>query len=221
MTFSILAFDRKTGAVGCAAATGNLAVGAWVLRASARIGAVATQGMSASSLWGDEALARLSAGESAAAVVDQVTGADPGRDQRQLAVLDAKGSSAVWTGVGNIDEKGSLKGLGYVVAGNWLANGTVLAAIDEAYQRSLSREADFGRRLLNALDAGRVAGSDARGTFSAAIRIVRADRSPLDLRIDYDDEPLLRLRGLYEMATSPPYSEWANRVPTLDDPFRC
>ena len=59
MTFSVLALDRATGAVGGAAATGNLAVGAWVLRAAARAGAVATQGFSVSSLWGDEGLASL------------------------------------------------------------------------------------------------------------------------------------------------------------------
>ncbi|HIP78472.1 MAG TPA: DUF1028 domain-containing protein [Kiloniellaceae bacterium] len=221
MTFSILALERKSGAIGCAAATGNLAVGAWVLRAAARAGAVATQGMSASPLWGDEALMRLSAGQRATAVVDQVTDADLGRNQRQLAVLDATGKAAVWTGASNVDEKGSRVGEGYVIAGNWLANTEVLPAIDEVFRRGLSEEADFGQRLLDALEAGRDAGSDARGTFSAAIRIVRADRPPLDLRVDYDDDPLGRLRRLYDLATTPPYSDWARQVPTLDDPFRC
>ncbi|NJO38710.1 MAG: DUF1028 domain-containing protein, partial [Rhizobiales bacterium] len=36
MTFSILAFDRQSGATGGAAATGSLAVGAWVLAIEAR-----------------------------------------------------------------------------------------------------------------------------------------------------------------------------------------
>ena len=64
MTFSVLALDRATGAIGGAAATGNLAVGAWVLHAAAGVGAVATQGLSVSSPWGDEGLARLGRGES-------------------------------------------------------------------------------------------------------------------------------------------------------------
>ena len=36
-----------------------------------------------------------------------------------------------------------------------------------------------------------------------------------------DEDPLHRLRVLYEMATSPPYSDWARQVPTLKDPNRC
>ena len=51
MTFSVLALDRATGAIGGAAATGNLAVGAWVLHAAAGVGAVATQGLSVSTPW--------------------------------------------------------------------------------------------------------------------------------------------------------------------------
>ncbi len=221
MTFSVLALDRESGAIGCAAATGNLAVGAWVLRAAARIGAVATQGTSVSPIWGDEALKRLAGGESAEAVVKRLTGADPGRDKRQLAVLDADGGVAVWTGPGNTEAKGEFHGDGYVIAGNWLANGNVLTAMQQAYRQGREAERDFGYRLLAVLDAGYGAGSDSRGTFSAAIRIVGPDRSPLDLRVDYDEEPLSRLRWLYDMAIKPPYSEWASQVPTLDDPFRC
>ncbi len=221
MTFSVLALDRESGAIGCAAATGNLAVGAWVLRAAARVGSVATQGASVSPLWGDEALARLASGDSAAAVVERLTGADPGRDQRQLAVLDSSGGVAAWTGPGNTDAKGAIRGGGYVIAGNWLTSGDVLTAMELAYRQGQEAEHDFGYRLLGVLDAGLNAGSDSRGTFSAAIRIVRADRSPLDLRVDYDEEPLTRLRWLYDMAIKPPYSEWASQVPTLDDPHRC
>lgn len=222
MTFSILALDKASGAIGSATATGNLAVGAWVLRAAARVGAVATQGFSVSSLWGDEAMARLAGGASAEETVDALTGSDPGRDHRQLAVLDARGGVAAWTGTSNTDAKGHIFGVDYVIAGNWLSGEAVLSAMERGYGTiNGSARDDFGARLLAALEAGAEAGSDSRGTFSAAIRIVRPDRSPLDLRVDYDDDPLVRLRALYEMATNPPYSEWAKQVPTLDDPHRC
>lgn len=222
MTFSILALDRQTGAIGCAAATGNLAVGAWVLRAAARVGAVATQGFSVSPLWGDQALARLGSGERAEEVVGGLTAADPGRDHRQLAVLDCHGGGAAWTGDANTDVKDHMVGTDCVIAGNWLSGSGVLTAMNQGYREGAdSGEGDFGHRLLAALEAGIAAGSDARGTLSAAIRIVRADRSPLDLRVDYDEAPLDRLRALYEMATNPPYSEWTRQVPTLDDPYRC
>lgn len=227
MTLSVLAFDRPSGAIGCAAATGNLAVGAWVLRAAARVGAVATQGTSVSSLWGDEALARLAAGEAAEEVVTWLTQADPGRDHRQLAVLDAAGQAAAWTGAANEDAKGHIIDRDCVFAGNWLSGPAVLEAMAVAFAKGRANGSGedplpgaFGRRLLATLEAGAGAGSDARGTFSAAIRIVRPDSSPLDLRVDYDEDPLRRLGRLYEMATQPPYSDWAEKVPTLEDPYR-
>lgn len=220
MTYSVLALDRETGAIGGAAATGNLAVGAWVLHAAARTGAVATQGMSVSSLWGDEGLARLARGECPGDVVARLTHSDPGREHRQLAVMDAEGRSAAWTGGCNKEHKGHIVGAGCVFAGNWLSTRAVLSEMERAYREAVPAHGDFGRRLLAVLDAAVAAGSDARGTFSAAMRIVHPCRPPLDLRVDYDDDPPARLRALYDMATCPPYSAWVGQVPTLEDPYR-
>lgn len=221
MTFSILALDRASGAIGCAAATGNLAVGGWVLRASAHAGAAATQGYSVSSLWGDDALTLMADGNSAIETVAKLTDADTGRDFRQLAVLDRQGGTAAWTGSKNQDVKGEISGDGYIVTGNWLSHGSVLTEMAGAYERGDNEEPDFGQRLLNSLQAAMNAGSDSRGTLSAAIRIVHCNRPPLDLRVDFDPEPLERLRTLYRMATTEPYTRWIADVPTLEDPYRC
>lgn len=220
MTFSVLALDRETGAIGGAAATGNLAVGAWVLHAAAGAGAVATQGLSVSLPWGEEGLSRLGRGESPEEIVAGLTSADAGRDYRQLAVIDVRGRSAAWTGRCNEDRKGHLAGVDSVFAGNWLSNGEVLTKMERAYRDGTVARLQFGTRLLAALDAAVEAGSDARGTFSAAIRIVHRGRPPLDLRVDHDLEPLARLHALYDMATRPPYSEWVGQLPTRDDPYR-
>lgn len=217
MTFSVLALDRRTGAIGCAAATGNLAVGGWVLRAAAGTGAVATQGFSVSSLWGDDALARLARGEAAEKVVSDVTDPDTGRQHRQLTVLDAKGGVGAWTGTENTDAKGHILGAGFVIAGNWLSNTGVLEDMEQALGHAGQ---NLGHRLLAALEAGVAAGSDARGTFSAAIRVVRPDQPPLDLRVDYDDNPVARLQVLHDMAESPEYNEWTRHLPTPDHPHR-
>ncbi len=219
MTFSVLALDRASGAMGCAAATGNLAVGGWVPRADARGGVVATQGYSVSHLWGDEALARLIAGEAAQDIVTDLTKADAGRDWRQLGVLDRAGRAAVWTGADNMDAKGHRLIEGGLVLGNWLSGEAVLDAMAEAY--AVPQERSFGHRLLAVLDAGAAAGSDARGTVSAALRIVAEDRAPLDLRVDEHEDPIARLIALYDKATHAPYSDWARGVPTLADPERC
>ena len=222
MTFAILALDKKTGWIGCAAATGNLAVGAWVLRAAPNAGAVATLGFSVSSLWGDEALSRLRDGESAETIVSAITDQDTGRDHRQLAVLDKEGQSAAWTGERNTDSKGHLPGESFIVVGNWLSRLDVLHEMKRAFEdQSRSANRTFGHHLLSAVSAGAAAGSDSRGTLSAAIRIVGTNRPPLDLRIDHDERPIAKLKTLYDLATNPPYSDWTRDLPTFDDPFRC
>ena len=222
MTFAILALDEKTALIGCAAATGNLAVGAWVLRAASKAGAVATLGYSVSPIWGDEALSRLKDGESADGIVSALTGVDTGCHHRQLAVLDWNGRSAAWTGERNTDSKGHLSGEAFIVVGNWLSSLDVLHQMKRAFEdKKRSNSLTLGQRLLSTIEAGAAAGGDARGMLSAAIRIVGSDRPPLDLRIDHDDQPIARLRSLYKLATNPPYSDWTRDLPTLDDPYRC
>lgn len=217
MTVSILALDRDAGAIGCAAATGNLAVGAWVLRCAAGIGAVATQGTSVSSIWGEEALARLQRGEDAEQVVREITACDTGREHRQLSVLDAAGGVAAWTGAENKQTRDHILGTDYVIAGNWLAGTEVLSAMEEAF---LCSKQDLARSLLGALEAALAAGGDARGTLSAAIKLVSSDQPPLDLRVDYDDDPLAKLMALFDIADSSSYRDWTRSLPTLEDPYK-
>ncbi len=222
MTFSILALDHETGAIGCAAATGNLAVGAWVLRAAADAGAVATQGHAVSPLWGDDCLSLLRQGQSAPSAIDAIVSPDAGREYRQLSALDRDGETAAWTGNENSSAKGHLQGDGYVIAGNWLTSVDVLKRMERAYQNGLSQNGEtFAQRLIAVLEAGVSAGSDARGTMSAALKVVTRDSPPLDLRVDFDAQPLVVLRSLLVRATSEPYATWIKAVPTLDDPQRC
>lgn len=217
MTFSILAVDSETGAVGAAAATGNLAVGAWVIRAAADGGAVATQGMSTSSLWGDDALDRLRTGQAPDAIVADLTGADAGRDHRQLSVIDLEGRGAAWTGASNQDFKMHVVRDGLVLAGNWLATDEVLPAAEAGFTASKGPLAD---RLMAALRAGASSGGDARGLMSAAIRIVSRTEPPLDFRVDLSDDPLAALATIIGRSRSPDYTGWLHRVPVLDAPSR-
>ena len=59
MTFSILARDPVSGAIGGAAATGSLCVGGWVLRGHVSAGMSASQGAAPSTIWGEEVLAAM------------------------------------------------------------------------------------------------------------------------------------------------------------------
>lgn len=219
MTFSILALDRRSGAIGGAAATGNFAVGAWVLAIEAQAGGVASQGLSVSPLWKDQAMCGLRRGDSADLLVRTIVAADPGRGRRQLAVLDRHGQTAAWTGGDNHDVKGHIAGDDYVIAGNWLGGDAVLAAMEAAFLAY--SEQTFGERLLAVLEAGSRGGGDHRGLQSAALRIDSEREPPLDLRIDDDPDPLGRLAILYRKTRAPDYAAWLRTLPTQEDPYRC
>lgn len=217
MTFSLLARDPDTGALGGVAATGNLCVGGWVLRGDARAGITASQGRSPSTLWGEDALAALVAGEDVRALAERIPAGDGGRGHRQLALLDRAGATAVYSGAENHPFTGHRADTGWICSGNWLVGPEVIDAAAEAYHAA---EGPFPARLLGALGAGLAAGSDRRGTLSAALLVVGTGIPPLDLRVDHDDEPLERLRALYDLTRGEAYRDWLATVPTRDDPER-
>lgn len=217
MTFSILARDAETGAIGGAAATGSLCVGGWVLRGDARAGLSASQGASPSTLWGEGVLCAMKGGQTPQDAVDATTSRDKGRGFRQLSALSLNGDAAAFTGGENEPAMGSRVFRGGVAAGNLLASDSVLDAVVDGY---LSAKGPFAERLLKALLAGQAAGSDSRGLLSATLLVLSADQAPLTLRIDYSETPLTDLQRLYDRATSGDYFEWSKQVPTLNDPER-
>ena len=203
--------------MGCAAATGNLAVGGWVLRAGPGAGLVATQGKAVSHLWGDTALRSLAGGMNAAEVVDSLVKPDTGADYRQLLVLDANGASAAWTGSGNHDVKGHILEDNLAVGGNWLANDQVLATLKSA---CLASDGTMAERLLKSLKIAMQEGSDIRGTLSAAIKVVSPRSPTLDLRIDSSPSPIQDLTALYDKTFSTEYTDFLAHLPTLEEPYR-
>lgn len=217
MTFSILVCDRKTGVYGAAAATGSLCVGGWVLRGAIESGLSASQGTSPSTLWGEDVLTRMRAGQSAAqAVADTIRG-DTGQQHRQLAALSPDASAAGFTGDQSIAVAAHTRIPDGIVAGNMLANSDVLPAIASAFG---SAQGPMETRLLAALKAGHAAGGDSRGLMSAALLVLARDRAPVTLRIDSSRDPLADLDDLLGRVRSSPYADWARQVPNLDDPFR-
>ena len=129
MTFSILARDPDTGAIGGAAATGSLCVGGWVLRGDIEAGMSASQGAAPSTFWGEDVLKLMKDGTDAQAAVDRVASADAGRDYRQLAALDLNGRTGAFTGASNEGAKASAAFANGVAAGNMLAQEAVLDAM--------------------------------------------------------------------------------------------
>src|SRR4029078_831640 len=137
-TFSIIAFDPATSELGVAVQSHAFTAGAAVPYAIPGVGAVATQA-SANRRYGPKAIELLKQGLSPADVVKRLTDEDPGRDTRQVAVIDAKGRSAVYTGKSVIERHseasapihlggyaGHITGANFSVQGNTLASEDVL-----------------------------------------------------------------------------------------------
>ena len=195
MTWSIVARDAS-GALGVAVASRFFAVGALCPHAQGGAGALSTQAL-VNPIYGSEALRLLAQGRVPDRVIAELTGGDPGRDVRQLHIVDREGRIAAYTGSACIDWCGHRTGEGFSVAGNMLAGPRVLDDSFAAYRAQAPLE--LGERLIVAMQAGEAAGGDKRGKQAAALRIVTTEVYPaLDLRVDDHDDPLVELRRLYE-----------------------
>ena len=211
MTFSIVARDALSGALGVGTATGGPVVGSLVPHGGAGLGAIATQGYT-NPLFGFDGLALLGEGHGAKEVVDRLVAADEGRDRRQVIVIDKKGGTAGWSGDGLTPRSGMILAQDLAVAGNLLADAGALDAMVKAYQSASA--APLERRLLAALAAGQAGGGDARGTRSAAIRTWLDQPYPrYDLRIDFAQDPIGALDALLDEVDGPDYSGFYESLP--------
>jgi len=193
MTWSIVARDVD-GSFGVAVASRFFAVGALCPHVRSGVGALSTQAL-VNPLYAVPALDALTAGRAPADVVRALTDADPGRDHRQLHLIDAHGRVAAHTGAACIDWCGHLSGDGFSIAGNMLAGAAVLDATAAAYREAQARP--FAERLIAALAAGDAAGGDKRGKQAAALLICTTEDYPaLDLRVDDHREPIAELERL-------------------------
>jgi uncharacterized Ntn-hydrolase superfamily protein len=193
VTFSILARCPRSGEFGCALATSSMAVGARCHFVAPGIGAVLSQARSDPTL-GTLGLARLASGHSASETLADMVAATPHAAWRQLAVLDAAGRVADFTGAKVVAPKGAAVGAGAVALGNAVANDRVIGAILAGFL-ALPR-APLAERLLMALEAGLESGGELAPLRSAALRIARpgVPFAPIDLRVDLSSTPIAELR---------------------------
>ena len=219
-TYSIAACDLDTGRWGVATQSKFLAVGSVVPWAEPRVGAIATQAY-ANPRYGPEGLSLLREGLSAEEVVQRLTAADEGRDQRQVGVVDREGRSASFTGAECLDWAGGRTGPCYAAQGNILVSAATVDAIAETLESS---KGTLAERLLDCLDAAQAAGGDRRGQQSAALLVVEQDGgyaklsdTIVELRVEDHALPLEELRRLYRLHEAlfgeTPRDEWL----TVDD----
>jgi uncharacterized Ntn-hydrolase superfamily protein len=195
-TYSIVAHDPLTGELGVAVQTHWFAVGSIVPWARPGVGAVATQANVEVS-YGPRLLELLAEGLEAPAALARALAGDPGAHGRQVAVVDAAGNVAAYSGEECMPFAGHATGSGVSCQANIMENPTIWGAMLNAFEQGEGRLAD---RLLAALDAAEAAGGDIRGRQSAAILVVPASGEPwvstVSLRVDDNPEPLVELRRL-------------------------
>ena len=113
------------------------------------MGAVATQA-SADPAYGKLGLDLMRARKSASDTLAGLLAADPMREVRQVAMVDALGRAAAHTGQTTIPEAGHIVGDGFSVQANMMLKNTVWPAMAEAYT---SAKGELVDRFLAALDA--------------------------------------------------------------------
>lgn len=194
-TFSITARCPHTGMVGTAVCTAIPGVGALASFGKAGVGAVSTQSF-VNPYLGIDSLTLLTAGKSAKEALESVLAADPGRETRQLAIVDALGNGAGFTGSACIPWFGHVVGDGYVVAANMMVDEQTTAAMTRAFEASTAEP--LPERLLRALEAGNATGGDFRGRQSASLLVYKTEEYPyLSLRVDEHPTPVQELRRIF------------------------
>ncbi|HXJ67075.1 MAG TPA: DUF1028 domain-containing protein, partial [Actinomycetota bacterium] len=137
----------------------------------------------------------------AAGALERLRGEDGGEAKRQVAMVDAAGRTAAFTGSGCVAEAGSAAGEGVTTQANMMERDTVWGAMLEAYEAA---DGDLAERLFAALRAAEAEGGDMRGRQSAALLVVPAEGETwarrFDLRVEDHPDPVGELGRLLVLA---------------------
>ncbi len=198
-TFSIVARDSLTGEMAVAVQSHWFSVGTLVCWAKSGVGVVATQSF-INPAFGPQGLALMEKGKTAKEALEQMIEADPGRDLRQLALLNVHGSVFSYTGTHCVQSAHHIIGRNFAVQANMMLNDDVVPAMAKAFRENSNLP--LAERVLQVLLAAQKAGGDIRGKQSAALLVVGAKKVPewkdklVDLRVDDSPEPLIELNRL-------------------------
>ncbi len=226
MTYSILAIDRGTGALGAAVQSKFPGVGSLILHAEAGVGVIATQAFS-NPRHGRNGLQLLAFGATAEDVVRIALRADEHRDERQLAVLSAAGGFAGHTGkaVESWDGfAGSAQSADCYAHGNSLVGAAVVERMVEAFTQA---GGELSERLIAALGAGQAAGGELRGQQSAALKVVRtgsgyggAGGVEVDISVYDHREPIEELARCYQLHRLSYFPSAPEQLVVVDEELR-
>jgi uncharacterized Ntn-hydrolase superfamily protein len=168
------------------------------------VGAIATQA-NVNVGYGPRGLDLLQQGHTSKEVLDQLLAEDKfeGKDGRQVAIIDAKGNIAAYTGPSAPKWAGDRQGKTWSAQGNILVGPQVVESMGRAFEAT---PGELAEKLYAAVKAGDDAGGDARGKQSASMLVVRKqggrntnnDRY-IYINVDDNPAPLGELRRLLDL----------------------
>lgn len=197
MTFSIAARCSETGQFGVAISSSSPAVTARCAHLRSGVGAVCSQNITDPRL-GPRLLDALAAGSESQRALDALVGTTAAIEYRQLAVVDATGRTATWSGQHCLGRVATAKAENVAAAGNLLADASIPARMVLAFDELAGHP--LGDRLVGALTAAIAAGGEEGPVHSAGLVIVDSVSWPVtDLRVDWSDDPIEELRALWRL----------------------
>ncbi len=209
-TFSIVAIDQESGAVGSAGA--SCIEGSVIISdIYPGLGAVHTQSYWSSSnqeLAGD----MMTQGYSPSDIIDHLIQNDvsnnPSIRQYGIVSLQSIGSQDAFTGENCFDWKGHKVGSNYSIQGNILLSSNVLESMESNF---LNFQGSFEQKLMHSLQGANIVGADTRcleegtSSISAFIRVANIDdlqsNLTIDLNVNYSPEgaePIDSLKVLFD-----------------------
>jgi len=142
----------------------------------------------------------MESGISAEKALEQLIEADNGRDFRQLALIDSKGSVSSYTGAKCVQSAYHIIGDNFAVQANMMLNDKVVPAMEKAYIKNA--DLPLAERVVKVLMAAQKAGGDIRGKQSAVLLVVGPEKvaewqdKKVNLRVDDHPDPLVELSRL-------------------------
>ncbi len=186
MTFSLLAWEADTRSVGLCSITSSAAHGKRCPHFRKDVGIVTSQALT-NCYHGEMGIRLLALGFTPDECIRATSMKDRNIEGRQIAIIDATGRKAVFTGSRPKDFKGHLVGDDFIAAGNYLAGERVLHAMADGFRAA---RGELAERLLAGARAGERAGGDLGGSHSGVLVVIRPDQmqpwgAHVDIRIDY------------------------------------
>ncbi len=197
MTFSISGRCERTGMFGIAVSSSSPSVAARCAHVRAGVGAVSTQNVTDPRL-GPKGLDLMATGLSAEAALARLVAEAPNIEYRQLALVDAVGGTASYSGAKTLGTHATARSNNVVAAGNMLTTTDIPQKMVDAFEAAKDRH--LGDRLISAMRAAIAAGGEEGPVHSMGLVMVdKVSWNVADLRVDWTEgDPIEECAALWE-----------------------